>query len=259
MELNQLYRQNATFRDYPHIEATYKEITEYLKNRKALHKTGRAVGRIYDQAVLYHTPGIDFKGKKVCEVGGRDGGFASWLTGICEHVTVSDYFELWGKGTEHDLGSYDYWKDRWLAWAVNPERLSTGIEDITKLSYPDNHFDITICTSVIEHMYPQNFNKGGGDISGIRELVRITKPGGYILLSTDMTTLGKSGWYSGTYFYDEVDLFDRIIGPSRCELVGPYNFDFNHPDNNEITYFNRIGAKIGSVVFALKKGDKLSP
>ncbi|WP_017444767.1 class I SAM-dependent methyltransferase [Gayadomonas joobiniege] len=50
-------------------------------------------------------------------------------------------------------------------------------EDATKLSFPDNHFDFVYSISVIEHIYQKY-------LSAIEEMIRVTRPGGYIYLTT---------------------------------------------------------------------------
>ena len=250
--LNQLYREKITLDTYPSIKKTYDELCDFAEknNFYFINNDGqkRLKGRRYDNAVLFNINGVDFNNKKVCELGGRDGIFCSWLTQFVDKIYVSDYFEEWGKNTEHDLGSYEYWDKKWKECAYNPEKIITECQDLMKLTYPDNYFDITICSSVIEHTFPQNNHMG--DMTAIREIVRITKPGGYILLSTDMTD-NKTKWHSGTMYYNEIDLFDRIINPSKCTIVGDYDFNFNNEYNTDIHDVN--GIKASSCVFALKK------
>lgn len=251
MTLNQLYREQETLRLYPAVKQTHDDILDLTKAHQMFKENGRPMGRIYDQAILYqHVP--DWKGLKVCELGGRDGLFSSWITGEADQVEVSDYFEEWGKGTAHDLGSFGYWKEIWTTCARNPERLHCSVQNITNLTYPDNHFDVVICTSVIEHLHNQC--QWMGDMVGIREIARITKPGGYILLSTDMTE-AKSKWQGGTFYYNETDLFDRIIRPTYCEMIGSHDFSFDHPQNTDVRPLDGVG-RVSSVVFALRKLEK---
>jgi SAM-dependent methyltransferase len=249
--LNQLYREGATRRDRPDIEGVYQDILKFTHHHRVYKDNGRPVGRIYDQAILYQQV-PDWRGKRVCELGGRDGLFASWITREAAEVAVSDYFEEWGKGTADDLGSFLHWKGIWERCAVNPDRLRSGVEDITRLSFPDNYFDVVISTSVIEHLHNQC--EWMGDMVGIREMARILKPGGYLLLSTDMTDR-KSKWHSGTFYYNETDLFDRVINPSRCRLIGDHDFRFDHPDNTDVRLLEPVG-RVSSVVFALRKPEE---
>lgn len=250
--LNQVYKEKITFEQYPHIKKTFDELTEYAHKNdfvRTVNNIKFAKGRRYDCAILYNN-NVDFKDKIVCELGARDGIFSSWLTKEVKKIYVSDYFEEWGKGTKIDLGQIDYWKKIWEDAAYDKSKMVIENQDITKLTYPDNFFDIVICTSVIEHTFVQNDHMG--DMACIREMARITKPGGKILLSTDMGEVTK--WIGGTLYYSEVDLFDRIINPSRCILNG--NYDFNLDDeNNTNLHTVRSMKKATSVVLSLIKPE----
>jgi len=248
--LNQVYREELTLSQNDKVKKIYDEIKQFTIDH-GLFKEGnqRPIGRIYDQAILYQAVD-DWSGLKVCELGGRDGLFASWVTGQASEVHVSDYFEEWGKGTIYDLGSFEYWRNIWEKCAINKDRLTCSVEDITKLNYEDNYFDVVICTSVIEHLHNQE--EWQGDMVGIRELSRILKPGGYLLLSTDMTNAKRSQWHSGTFYFTETDIFDRLVGPSHCDLIGDYDFNFSDPDNTDVRDLDPVG-KVSSVVFALRK------
>ena len=61
--------------------------------------------------------------------------------------------------------------------------------DITELPIPDQTFDVVICTEVLEHV-PE-------PIQAIKELVRVTKTGGTILITCPMT----SGEHQLFHFY----------------------------------------------------------
>lgn len=250
--LNQIYKEDLTKRTYPLVDETFNSIRDLSLSQNFVTETGKPKGRIYDDAVLYTAvieDGGSFEGKVVCDVGARDGIFGSWLTREAAKVYVSDYFELWGKGTEHDLGQIEQWTNIWTSAAPNPDRLVCEHQDMTNLTYDDEMFDITISTSVIEHIFPQaNYR---GDMFAIREMVRVTKPGGYVLLTTDMID-GPSQWYAGTYYYDSNDIFDRIINPSRCELVGTYDFNFGSSDNTDEFDRPNVGL-VSSVIIVLKK------
>ena len=249
--LNQTYKIKQTFIDHPNIKKTYDEIYKYSQDHgfiKPNSAYNRPKGRIYDQAVLFNSPNVDFNNKVVCELGARDGIFGSWLTQFASKVYMSDYFEAWGKGTKDDLGQFEYWQKIWKDSAYNPDRLVCETQDMMKLTYPDNMFDIVICTSVIEHTFNQA--QWMGDMIAIREMRRILKPGGLLLLSTDMGD--KTTWHSGTLYYSETDLFDRIINPSKCKLNGEYNFSLDDIYNDSIDKIDCIG-RITSVVFSLVK------
>ena len=256
--LNQIYRREKTFQEYPNVKELYDELTDFSFKNNFVRNANTSEpphprGRRYDCAILCNIDGVDFKDKVVCELGARDGIFSSWLTRDAKEVYVSDYFEEWGKGTHYDLGQLGEWSKIWKDAAFNPDKLRISTQDMLNLKYDDNMFDIVVCTSVIEH----TFNQGEwmGDMICIREMVRILKPGGYLLLSTDMAE--KTKWHSGTLYYSETDLFDRLINPSKCQIVGDYDFSLKHKDNDACEHIGNVGL-VGPVVFALRKPIDIS-
>jgi ubiquinone/menaquinone biosynthesis C-methylase UbiE len=54
------------------------------------------------------------------------------------------------------------------------EKITVARDDILKLSYPDEQFDLTLCWGVLMHVPDAT--------RAISELVRVTKPGGYLVL-----------------------------------------------------------------------------
>jgi 2-polyprenyl-3-methyl-5-hydroxy-6-metoxy-1,4-benzoquinol methylase len=240
--LNQVYQMKKTFEDYPEIKATFDEITGFSQKHNFVRDDGWVRGRRYDDAVLFHS-GVDFEGKLVCDLGARDGIFGPWLTQFVNKIHVSDYFEQW-----EGLGDLAQWTNIWNTCAPRPDRMVCEHQDMTALTYPDNYFDIVISTSVIEHLYNQRENNG--DTIAMKEMVRVCKPGGIILLSTDMAPTSR--WVSGTYYYSYEDLFKRLIVPSGCTLRGDHAFDLNDPHCDAITEHNGF-SPVSSVVFSLVK------
>ena len=251
--LNQVYRVYRTYDEHPGLfraHETFDRISTGSGQRKD-NGVPMPWGRSYDYAVLT-SMGIDFKGKRVADLGARDGYFGAWLTGEAAEVYVSDYFHLWdeewhGKDRPPELDSFGDWKRRWRSMAPNPERLICERQDITQLSYPDAFFDVTICTSVIEHMWPN-------DIKGMEEIVRVTKPGGVIAMSTEMSQANI--WHRGTYWYNEASFLARLIEPHRVEFLGPWDFSLNDPEigSDWIVQFDEVRSEPAySAVFALKR------
>lgn len=58
--------------------------------------------------------------------------------------------------------------------------------DLQCLDFPDNHFDKVLCVSVVEHQPREKFQ------SAVDELLRVTKPGGHLAITMDIT-LGSGG------------------------------------------------------------------
>lgn len=100
-------------------------------------------------------------------------------------------------------------------------RMSLSIQDAVSLPYPDATFDRISCISVIEHL------PGDGDIRVMRELSRVLKPGGCIVLTTDMAihyqeryrnsrSAAEPVFYAKEY--SEEALYLRLIEPSGLHL-----------------------------------------
>jgi SAM-dependent methyltransferase len=91
---------------------------------------------------------------------------------------------------------------------------------VDRLPYPDAGFDLVTCTEVVEHL--ENFRHA------LREAARVTKPDGWIVLSTPNILSMKSRWVSFTSgfftYFDPLPLKDdpriypgqRHISPIPC-------------------------------------------
>lgn len=86
------------------------------------------------------------------------------------------------------------------AYGVQLPLLDTSMEHMPQI--PDDRFDITMCISSIEHARDHD--------AAFRELVRITKPGGYVFITSD--------------FFRDAAHFEQSI--SRHLQVTPYTKDF---------------------------------
>jgi ubiquinone/menaquinone biosynthesis C-methylase UbiE len=92
-----------------------------------------------------------------------------------------------GEHVDAEIVATDLWEDeisRWktLVAAVDaaghrfPD-LAFEAADATQLAYPDASFDTAVSVSVIEHI------PGDGDIAALRELTRVLRPGGSLVLT----------------------------------------------------------------------------
>lgn len=272
--LHQTYQTARTLATHESVKQRYEALQKHARDHGLVRRDGRLYGRLYDYAVLFELAG-DLTGKSVGEFGARDGFFGSYATRDASSVYVSDYFEEWGKGTDSCLGQFDMWKALWEQGSFAPEKLTSGTEDLMGLSPADASYDITACISVIEHVFTQGPEDRDGDVRAMRELVRVTKPGGLLLISTDMLhpdgldrlpegaqRVGEdSAWYSGTLWYGPKDLRTRIVESDGVELLGgknaPHCFDPAHPDNDDVHPLPHCDAKQGPfatpVVFALRR------
>lgn len=210
--LNQSYRVNATLKAYPKV----MQIKQQYESWVASLKLG-AKGRTYDHAIAMYQ--IDFTDKDICELGARLSFLPSYLTRLARSVHASDIFEGWG-----DIGAETKWRDLWMKSAINPDRLIVSNRDMRNMDYGDNFFDVVMSFSTIEHA------KNEGDIQTAKEMGRICKPGGFIIIGTDMSDQYRNPY---RHYYDEQSLFERIVEPTGCLLVGDYDFSWATADHNK--------------------------
>ena len=107
------------------------------------------------------------------------------------------------------------------------------VGDARSLCFNNDHFDYISSISAIEHI------EGDGDTAAIRELSRVLKPGGRLVLTVPFNyQCYKEFWistntYAAVYrgvplfyqrHYDDDALWKRLIEPSRLHLVKKANF-----------------------------------
>jgi O-antigen chain-terminating methyltransferase len=95
--------------------------------------------------------------------------------------------------------------------------------DIRRTSFPDNFFDLILCISTIEHIgkdnsiYFEDYNNADarGDYNAIKEMRRITKKGGRIVLTVPYGKLHDYGWF--THYDDR--RWNDLIRFSGCRRL----------------------------------------
>ena len=102
------------------------------------------------------------------------------------------------------------------------------IQDGRRLSYADNSFDAVFSVSVVEHI-PER-----GDSDAMRELVRVVKPGGLVVITTPFDTTYRETFVDGDVYerassgaapvfferhHDWQTLHDRLIVPSGAKAT----------------------------------------
>lgn len=225
--LNQTYRVKETLDQYPDLADIKYNYESWCLDQAKWGKFGRS----YDCAISLHE--VDFEGKKVCELGARDSIFSSYLTKTADQVFVSDLFLGWG-----DLGDLNHWRGLWEKFAFDKSKLTCEMQNMVRLSYPDNFFDVVMSFSTIEHI-------PNGDFVAAKEMGRVCKPGGKIIIGTEICP--RHTFYDNCYFYDEDSLFERIIRPTGGK-IGEYDFSYEKGDK---TIFR--GHEFTSCIFVLDK------
>jgi tetratricopeptide (TPR) repeat protein len=252
--MNQVYRVQETLNMNSAVRTSFENFKSLglASNLKKNDDEPIWWGRPYDYAIIENS-GIDFQDKRIADLGARDGFLGAYFSKDASEVHVSDYFEEWNDewhslGLSQQTSRMKDWETKWTKMAQRPERLIFSKQDITELNYPNNFFDITLCTSVIEHVWPM-------DVKAMSEIVRVTKPGGFIAISTEMSLLNR--FHRGNFWYDEVSLFSRLIAPFDVVIEGNFSFSLDCKTNDSERY-ELIDGKLNkfvSCIFILRKID----
>lgn len=125
---------------------------------------------------LQKTFGFDLRGKKHFIVGAGTGGLAI--------VLRRDYAgEVWG--VEPSPEELEIIKLKCRETGINPDNFRAEYGE--KLSDPDNQYDFVLCITVLEHV--QNVEQC------LKEMIRITKPGGKVYINTPNYAYPYEGHY----------------------------------------------------------------
>ena len=132
-----------------------------------------------------------------------------------------------------DVGTRESLLPHWLAahgaqvfaCDLHPEQIKNDgtvaiqYADACNLPFDNDQFDATLCTSCIKFI--------PDDSQAMRELVRVTKPGGYIAVTVDFWTQYREfpSAETGRRVYDRQAICTRLLLPSMATLCGPVDFD----------------------------------
>lgn len=109
-----------------------------------------------------------------------------------------------------------------------PGRVTSEVQDGRALPYADNSFDAAFSVSVLEHI-PER-----GDVAAMRELVRVTRPGGRIVVTTPFDRAYRETFVDGPVYerrsvagqqvfferhYDKQTLAERLLSVSGVRVV----------------------------------------
>jgi SAM-dependent methyltransferase len=112
-------------------------------------------------------------------------------------------------------------------YGTGPGRVTARVQDGRHLDFPDNSFDAAFSVSVLEHIPDE------GDSSAIRELVRVVKPGGLVVVTTPYDReyretfvdeeVYERGYRGDPVFferhYDPMSLTKRLLDPAGADVI----------------------------------------
>lgn len=143
-----------------------------------------------------------------------------WLARYLKKVYATDLFagEWQSKGSmEGDPGVLKY-PEKYQPFDYPKDRLRFLPMDGRHLAFKDNSFDIVFSLSSIEHF-------GGKEAAALamKEMGRVLKPGGTAVVSTEYILNNAEH----PEYFNEKDLRDHVVEPSRMKLI--QNINFNIP------------------------------
>lgn len=103
-------------------------------------------------------------------------------------------------------------------------------DDIRKTQFSDNAFDLAICISTLEHIgmdnkiygYGRVENNFGSQLEAMKEIYRILKPGGKLLLTLPFGKFKNYGWFIQ---YDLSTLDHLVINPNfKSKFIETYQY-----------------------------------
>lgn len=95
------------------------------------------------------------------------------------------------------------------------DRIAAKWMDMREISFPDESFDFCYSSCAIEHIgVREDF------IRHFDEVARVLKPGGFYVLTTELTHTGQTVAQPGLHFFGE-DYLREIVGESGLEPVAP--------------------------------------
>jgi SAM-dependent methyltransferase len=154
------------------------------------------------------------------------------LTNYIQMVYATDIYGQGSFSEETAYGDMLTHPERYCSIPFRPDHLTVMYMDGRQLDFPDNTFDFAFCFSSIEHF-------GGHEAASqsMREMARVIKPGGCIIITTEVVVNGVA--HDEFFLPHEVD--EYLIAPTGLQLIEEIDYtlsdqtlktivDFNAPD-----------------------------
>lgn len=156
----------------------------------------------------------DLAGRRVLEIGCGRGGFSRYLAERQARVTAADFSDAAVAITRDLLNGFN--------------ECDARVADIQAIPFSDGAFDLVISLETLEHVPDPD--------KGLRELVRVTRPGGRLIVTTP-NYFGGQGLYR---FYRE-----RVTGRPFSECGQPINQPLTL--HGRVRALKRLGCRVNVV------------
>lgn len=153
----------------------------------------------------------------------------------CEHL----------KYTSQDFGQYDGTGDnKGIQYEYNYNELDI-VSDICKIPVAANTFDNVLCTEVLEHV--------PDPVNALKELVRLTKPGGSIIITVPFASLTHMAPYHFSSGFNRY-FFEHWFKELNCSIIElTYNGNYYEYIAQEILHSWQVAQKYSNVFMNLKE------
>ena len=119
--------------------------------------------------------------------------------------------------------------------------------DMRAMPFPDSHFDRIVCISTLEHVGMDNGRYGsaaehdpGSSLAAVRDLMRVLKPGGTLLITVPFGAPADLGWF-------------RVFGPQDIAAVTVAA----EASSTEAQYYRAAGSWVSSSEDEAQMGDSV--
>lgn len=127
-----------------------------------------------------------------------------------------------------DQSNFDYFWEKYQATPIYP----IEVQNMEKLTYPDNYFDIVQCVNALDHTK--------GALDALKEMIRVCKPSGWVYIDCALIQHTNRGH---RHFWDALENGQFVNEYAQFDLKD-YGFNIKLIDNGGERQFNHVIATL---------------